>query len=217
MHDRRSFLHSLLVLGGAAGLGLPFGQAVAAADEGYVQVNPVQPTDNPAKIEVLEFFSYGCPHCNQFNPMLDRWLARQSADIEFRRVPVTFGRAAWANLARLYYTLDTLKEADRLNPEVFDALHNQRTNLFEVGAMASWLGKRGVDGKRFTDTYNSFGIQSQVRRADQLAKAYKVDGVPALAINGSYLVVAGEKQELMLTVADKLLTRVRAEKGGKRK
>lgn len=217
MHDRRSFLHSLLVLGGAASVGLPLQSLHAAADEGYVPVNPVQPTDNPAKIEVLEFFSYGCPHCNQFNPMLDRWIARQSGDVAFRRVPVTFGRAAWANLARLYYALDTLKEADRLSAGIFDALHNQRVNLFQPDSMASWLGRRGVDGKKFSETYNSFGIQSQVKRADQLAKAYKVDGVPALAIEGSYLVVAGEKQELMLTTADRLIGRIRAEKGGKRR
>jgi thiol:disulfide interchange protein DsbA len=105
-----------------------------------------------------------------------------------RRCPITFGRAAWANIAKLYYTLETTGDLAKLDGDVFKAIHGERINLFEEKALPEWVVKKGVDPKKFADTFNSFGVMSKVKRGDQLAQAYKIQGVPAMAVDGKYLV-----------------------------
>jgi len=146
----------------------------------YLPIVPAQMTDNPAKIEVIEFFSYGCPHCNEFHPTVSRWSASLPADVTFKRVPVSFGRPQWASLARLYYALETTGDLSRLDGAVFDALHKTGSKLYDDKSITEWVAAQGVDAKKFSDAYNSFGVVSKARRADQMSQAYKIQGVPAM-------------------------------------
>ena len=205
---RRSFVTGVFALFSALTVALPaFAQA-------YTPITPPQPTEDPAKIEVLEFFSYGCPHCAEFNPVLAAWVAKQQGDVVIRKVPVTFGRAAWTGIAKLYYTLEVTGDLHRLEAEVFKAIHVERQNLFEEKALTEWAAKKGVDPKKFGETFNSFGVMSKVRRGDQMAQAYKIQGVPAIAVEGKFLVGGKDFNETLAT-ADKLIAQARAEKAGK--
>lgn len=215
--DRRSFLCSLLAVSG--GLSLPAVVRAATEPDNIVILNPVQPTDSgPGKIEVLEFFSYGCSHCADFNPLLEPWVKKLPADVVFKRVPVGFGRAPWLNLSKMHYALESMGLGDKLAADIFDAIFKDHERLdLGLERMTAWLGKKGVDTKQFTAAFNSFTVQSQVKRAETLTKNFKIDGTPTLAIDGRYLVTADPKYANMLPTASKLITRVRGEKGGKGK
>jgi protein dithiol oxidoreductase (disulfide-forming) len=209
-HSRRGFTGFVFALF--------FGLTVAAPSFGqgapYTPINPAQPTEDAGKIEVLEFFSYGCPHCADFNPLLTAWVAKQPADVVVRKVPITFGRAAWANIAKLYYTLEITGDLRRLEADVFTAIHGERANLFDEKTLTDWVVKKGVDPKKFVEPFNSFGVMSKVKRGDQMAQAYKITGVPALTVEGKYLVGDVSFNE-KLVVADKLIAQARSEKSGK--
>ena len=211
--DRRTFVAAVLAAAATLTTALPAAAQTAGKD--YTPIVPAQPTEDAAKIEVIEFFSYGCPHCSDFHPLLSAWIAKQPADVVVRKVPISFGRAAWANAARLFYALEATGDLGRLDAEVFKAIHGDRVNLFEENAIKDWVGKKGVDAKKFGDTFASFGVGSKVKRGDQLAQAYKIQGVPALAVEGKYL-VGGKDFNEALAIADKLIAKARAEKSGKK-
>jgi len=209
---RRSFVSSIFALVAALTVAIPsFAQTVG---KDYTMISPAQPTEDANKIEVIEFFSYGCPHCADFNPLLHAWAAKLPGDVVLKKVPITFGRAAWANIARLYYALKVTGDFERLDGEVFKAIHNDRVNLFDEKSLFEWVAKKGVDQKKFAEAFSSFGVMSQVKRGDQLAQAYKIQGVPALAIDGKYL-VGGKDFNEQLAIADKLIAKARSEKSGK--
>ena len=210
---RRNFVRSIFALSAALTVAMPALAQTAGKD--YTPITPAQPTDDAAKIEVLEFFSYGCPHCSDFHPLISAWAAKQPGDVVFKRVPVSFGRAAWANAAKLYYTLEATGDLAKLDGDVFKAIHNDRTNLFDEKAILEWVTKKGVDPKKFSETFNSFGVMSKVKRGDQLAQSYKISGVPAVAVDGKYL-VGGQSFGEVLGTADKLIAKARAEKPGKK-
>ena len=211
--NRRHFVASFLALGTGLTVTNPVFAQTAGKD--YTPINPAQPTDDPAKIEVLEFFSYGCPHCHDFHPIISAWAAKLPSDIIFKRVPITFGRAAWANIAKLYYTLESTGDLAKLDMDVFKAIHNERINLFDEKTLTEWVIKKGVDPKKFADTFNSFGVMSKVKRGDQLAQGHKIQGVPAISIEGKYL-VGGKDFTEQLAIADKLIAKARSEKPGKK-
>ena len=205
----KQFLLGLTVLFAAASV-----QAQFAPGVDYQELSPAQTTDTPGKIEVIEFFWYGCPHCYSFEPVLDPWIKKLSKDTQFRRVPAIFSDE-WAKGARAFYALDAIGEEQRLHKTLFDAVHqNQRLNVANEAALTEWLEKQGVDTKKFTAAYSSFSVESKVKRAAQLTQAYKIDGVPAMAINGKYVVSASaaNSRERMLAIADYLIDRTR--KGG---
>ena len=205
--DRRSFVATAFALGAA------FAMPAFAQNAPYTPITPAQPTEDASKIEVVEFFSYGCPHCADFNP-LHAWAAKQPGDVVVKKVPITFGRAAWANIAKLYYTLEITGDLQRLEGDVFKAIHVERQNLFEEKALTEWVVKKGVDAKKFSETFNSFGVMSKVKRGDQMAQAYKIQGVPALAVEGKFL-IGGKDFNDTLAIADSLITKARSEKSGK--
>jgi thiol:disulfide interchange protein DsbA len=211
--SRRYFVSAVFALGTALTVTMPAVAQTAGKD--FTPITPAQPTEEPAKVEVLEFFSYGCPHCADFNPVLSAWSAKLPADVVLKKVPITFGRGAWANIAKLYYTLEITGDLARLEGDVFKAIHNDRVNLFEEKALTDWVLKKGVDAKKFNETFNSFGVMSKVKRGDQLAQAYKIQGVPALAVDGKYL-VGGKDFSEQLAIADKLIAKARSEKTGKK-
>ncbi|MGA7478411.1 MAG: thiol:disulfide interchange protein DsbA/DsbL [Azonexus sp.] len=210
---RRSFVTTIFALGAALTVAMPSWAQTVGKD--YTLISPAQPTEDAGKIEVLEFLSYGCPHCADFNPLVTAWAAKLPGDVVFRKVPITFGRAAWANIAKLYYALKVTGDLDRLESDVFKAIHNDRINLFDEKSLLEWVAKKGVDQKKFAEAFNSFGVMSQVKRGDQMAQAYKIQGVPALAVDGKYL-VGGKDFNEQLAIADKLIAKARSEKSGKK-
>lgn len=196
---------------------LAFAAAAGAADlvEGrdYAALKPAQPTENAGKIEVVEFFSYGCNHCADFHPLLSGWAAKLPKDVALRKVPVSFGRAQWASIAKLYYALEAMGELPRLDADVFKAIHVERAKLFSDDAITAWVAQKGVDGKKFAEYFASFGVASKLQQGDQMAKAYKIEGVPTLAVNGKYMILnngLGGYDDL-LTRVDKLVAKERAE------
>lgn len=191
----------------AGALGLSCAQAERSA---YTTLNPPQPTSGGGQIDVIEFFSYGCPHCYNFDPILSKWRAAQKKDVNFIHVPVSFGRPEWAALGRLYITLKAMGLDEKLHAKVFDAYQKERVRLGDEGARNEWLVKQGVDVKKFNDTWRSFGVETQAKRAEQLSAAYRIQGVPSLAINGRYM-IDGEGEQTLKT-ADELLQRIRAGK-----
>jgi thiol:disulfide interchange protein DsbA len=183
----------------------------------YVAIVPAQTTDNPAKIEVLEFFSYGCPHCSDFHPTISKWAAKLPADVTFKRVPVSFGRAQWASLSKLFYALEATGDLARIDGAVFHALHEKGLKLYDDKSIAEWVSAQGVDAKKFHDAYNAFGVVSKVKRGDQLAQGSKIQGVPALVVDGKYLIINEGIKDYADLVArtDKMIDKVRAERNRK--
>jgi protein dithiol oxidoreductase (disulfide-forming) len=188
-------------------------QAELVEGEDWRAITPPQPGDVPGKIEVLEFFSYGCPHCGSLNPLVKQWESTLREDVVLRRVPVTFGRQAWANLARLFYALDSLDELERLDQSVFNALHEQRAKLYTEPAILEWLADKEIDTQRFKDAFNSFDVQTKVGRSDYLAGRYQIDAVPTIVVAGRYAVLGQKAKGLpdLLAIADQLIDRARNE------
>jgi thiol:disulfide interchange protein DsbA len=152
----------------------------------YRTLEKAQQTDSGKKVEVTEFFWYSCPHCEAFEPSLAAWVKKNADKIVFKRVPVAF-RDSFIPQQKLYYTIEALGLTDNLHPRVFRAIHVERQKLDTDKQILDFIAKQGVDAKKFADTYNSFGVQTKVGRATQLQGAYKVDGVPMVAIDGRYV------------------------------
>ncbi len=171
-----------------------------------------QPTEQPKKVEILEFFSYGCPHCRDFDPLLEKWKKTLPEDAYLVRIPVGFGRQAWINLSRLYYTLEALGALDRLNEAAFAALHDKGIRLDQNEAQPDWAASNGIDKAKFIETSKSFSVQSKVQRADQIARNYKVDGVPMLIVNGKYI-AEGSDFPSILQNAENLIKLARKDQG----
>ncbi len=206
--------HHVMTLAGAVlALAAVLGGAPALAQvEGtnYSVLSPAQPTQSPGKIEVVEFFSYACPHCAEFYPLVSTWLAMQPKDVAFRRVPVGFERPPWINLQRAYFALLASGDFNRLDGALFAAIHQQQQPLFDEAALADWVGKNGGNAEKFAAAYTSFGINSQTVQADKMAEDYRITGVPTLVVEGKYVALGNTLSEL-LTNADKLIAKVRAE------
>ena len=192
-------------------------QQQLAVGRDYVEVNPAQPTDNPAKIEVIAFFSFACPHCADLNPSIVKWSAKLPADVDFKRVPVNFS-PFYQLMAQLYYTLEVIGELKRLDEAAFNAIHVKGLKLVDDKSIQEWAVAQGVDAKKFSDAYKSFGVSSKVKRANQLAQGAKIRGVPALFVDGKYLVVGQDikSHDDLLALADKVIAKVRTERGGKK-
>jgi protein dithiol oxidoreductase (disulfide-forming) len=155
------------------------------AGKDFQVISPAQPT--PAgKIEVIEFFSYACPHCGSLQPSLAAWLKRKPANVEFRRVPAVF-QDSWLPYAQLYYTLEAMGLVDKLHHDVFAAIHNQKARLQDSKVLFDWVASKGVDRQKFIDTYNSFSVKSLTQRAVETTRRYSVPFTPALVVDGRFL------------------------------
>ncbi|MBK6601441.1 MAG: thiol:disulfide interchange protein DsbA/DsbL [Betaproteobacteria bacterium] len=177
-----------LALSLVAALPLAAAAQAPALQEGthYQRLKTPQPVDSGDKIEVLEFFSYGCPHCADLDPVLVGWQKALPADVQFRRVPVGFGREAWDNLGKAYYTLEALGVEARLTPEMFTAIHRGQTNLASPKTFFDWAAGKGLERKKVEDMFNSFAIAGKMNKANQVAKAYSVQGVPLVIVDGKF-------------------------------
>lgn len=183
-----------------------------AQDAGYVPVTPAQPSDTPGKIEVLEFFAYTCPHCAAIEPMVEDWVKTKPADVEFKRVPLAFN-AGMKPLQQFYYTLMALDRPD-LHNKAFNAIHGERKRLFDKKAMGEWAAEQGVDRAKFDAVFDSFSVQTQVERANQLAQAYHVEGTPSFAVGGKYMtspVLAGNSYDGAIQQINKLIPMARGQ------
>ena len=181
--SRRAVLTALLLM--ALGfIPAAWGQFTVGKD--YLLVNPPQPTDSGKNVEMIEFFWYGCPHCNALQPALGKWLANKPADVEYRRVPAVLGQS-WIPLTQAFYTFEALGLTDNFHHEAFAAIHKDKIKLNEPEVLFDWVAKRGVDKKKFMDTYNSFGVRSRVQRAIEMSRNYDVPGTPAIVIDGRYV------------------------------
>jgi len=215
MRFMKTLLAALAALACLAAASLAGAQDLRAGRDYDVLATP-QPTDAPGKVEVIEFFSYMCPHCMHFEPVLSKWVKAQPKDVAFRRMPVIF-RPQWEAPARLYFTLEALNELDRLHVAAFEAIHGKGANLTSDAAVADWAASQGVDRKKFADVYNSFTLQSKAARAKQAANAYRIPGVPTIVVAGKYRTpdnFPGSQEEL-LKIVDGLIAKARSEQGKK--
>lgn len=176
----------------------------------YARLPAPQPTEKNGKIEVVEFFSYGCPHCGDFEPILKPWVKALPADVSFRKVPVIFNDRSVPG-ARIYYTLEAMGLLDRLNDAVFHAVLRERVNLNDEKVLFEWVARQGVDRQKFADTYKSFAVETAVKRAADMTRGYGVDGVPVLIVGGKYKPINIKTFQEMLQISDGLIAKVRAE------
>ena len=161
----------------------PAAGAQPVAGQDYGVLSPPQPTESGKRVEVLEFFWYGCPHCNALQPALRVWLKQKPADVDFRRVPAVFADH-WLPLTWTYYAMDSMGIVDKLHYEVFHAIHEQKIRLSDPKVLFEWVARQGVDAQKFAEVYQSFGVRSRGTRSIEMTRAYDVPGTPALFVDG---------------------------------
>lgn len=147
---------------------------------------PQQSTDSGDKIEVLEFFWYGCPHCYSFEPYIKSWKKSKPENVEFTRVPAIF-RPDWEVQARAYYALSNMGVLEQVHGKIFEEIHKNKKTLNKFELMADFVEKNGVDRNKFAEEYNSFAVDGMVRKAKKKQTNYKIQGVPSIAVAGKYL------------------------------
>ena len=172
------------------------------AGKNYVPLSPAQPTDSPpGKVEVIEVFWYACPHCYVLDPLLESWRKTKPDYIDFKRVPVTWQEVHRAH-AHLFYTLSALGKEDALHKDVFELMHNDQGHqgnlLFLQGnaqetfsTMQQYAKSKGIAEGDFAGAWNSFTVQSNLSRADDIVRRFRIDGVPTILINGKYMTDEG--------------------------
>lgn len=162
--------------------------AQAAWDEGieYRVIKPPVPTQTGSKIEVVELFWYGCPHCFHLEPLIKQWKKNKPANVEFVRIPAIFSKH-WELLAKAFYTAEVLGVLDKIHTPLFDEIHVRKKHLNNKSELKAFFVKHGVKAEDFDNTFDSFMVNIKVNRARDLSKRYGIDGVPSLVVNGKYL------------------------------
>ena len=208
-----------LILSAALVTASLFGMTAQAADvpleagKTYVELTNPVPVSVPGKIEVVELFWYGCPHCYAFEPTINPWVEKLPKDVNFRRIPAMFG-GPWDAHGQLFLTLEAMGVEHKVHNAVFDAIQKQGKRLTKPDEMADFVATQGVDKDKFLATFNSFAIQGQIKQAKELAQKYGVQGVPTMIVNGKYRFDLGTSggPEQTLNVADQLIAKERAAK-----
>lgn len=162
----------------------------------YARLPTPQPPATPGKIEVIEFFSYTCPHCYDLDPTVKEWLKRKPDNVTFTQIAVAFG-ANWEPTARAYYAAEALGVLDKVHQPLFSALHQERRKLSTEDELAAFFAEHGVDQAAFRKAYASFQTETQLRRGNQLAQRFGVRGVPAVIVNGQYEVRSAKPFEVV--------------------
>ncbi|MGH8668118.1 MAG: thiol:disulfide interchange protein DsbA/DsbL [Burkholderiales bacterium] len=179
-----------------------------ASAQRYVELKPPQLTEAGGKIDVIEFFWYGCIHCYNLEPVLADWLKTLPDDAKFRRVPAVFN-PRWEHDARIFYAFEALGLLEKLHRPFFDAIHRDRLRTDDPKALAQWLQKQGVDAQKFSDVMKSFSVHSKTQRAKMMTAGYKIDGTPAMAVDGRYTVSASDA---MLDTVSQLIDQARKQR-----
>ena len=217
MEATHTLAHRGALLAAAFFAALAFAAAAPAQEvqEGkhYVRFNNPAPTGAGKKIEVIEFFSYGCPHCADLEPEMQAWMKTLPPDVQFRRVPVMF-QDRWVVLAKVYYTLEALGEEPRLSPEVFTAIHKSGTNLTSEKTFFDWAASKGLDRRKVEDMYNSFAIAGKINRAKTEAQQYNVQSVPMIIVDGKFITATDKvgSHAALPPAIDALVVKARAER-----
>jgi thiol:disulfide interchange protein DsbA len=215
--NRRRFSATLLSAAAASALvaGRPaFAQATPVEGKDFTRIEPPQPPGVPAgKVEVLEFFSYACPHCSSFEPTIEAWEKQLPAEVALRRVPVAFLMNA-DNFMRAYYALETTGAVQAMQLKIFRAIHIDRKRLEKGEDIAAFVGANGGDADKFLAAFKSFSVNTSVARAKKLMADYKIESVPALVVQGRWMTSPSQagSSERALAVVDQLVQRVRSGK-----
>jgi thiol:disulfide interchange protein DsbA len=179
----------------------------------YTELNPARPVSTGQNIEVLEFFYYGCPICYESQPHIARWLLKAGNDVILIRVPAVSSEG-WDSFARTYYTLDAMKEVQRLHWPVYDNHHFDGRKLNEEKNLLAWVSSNGVDAKRFAEVWHSPDTENKIKTAQKMLETYSVRGVPTFVVDGRYQTsarMAGGTRQLM-EVVDFLVARARRDR-----
>ena len=190
--------------------------AAASAQElgrDYTRLTLPQAPGAPAKVEVLEFFSWGCSHCAEMHPLIAEWEKQLPANAVVVKVPISLGHREWGQLVRAYYALEAMGELQRLDGAVFDAIHKERQLLFTEDRIAQWVAAQGVNEQKFRAEFNSTNVSTKASRAEQLARDYRVNQTPQLAVDGKYI-VRGQTHADSLAIARQLIDKAAAERKG---
>ena len=179
----------------------------------YTILASPQPTDGSGKIEVLEFFWYGCPHCDNLHPHIKAWLKNKPEDVSFRYVPTIF-RPSWVPGAKIFYAIEAIKATDILHDKVFDAIHRDKIDLNKEPILFGWVEKQGIDREKFEKTYRSFSVQNQVARSTQMSRQYQLTGTPSVVVGGKYLTSGsmGGSPQNTIKILEKLVEKTRQER-----
>lgn len=190
-----------------------FGSTLVHADKyvagkHYLKIFPEQPTISGDTVEIVEVFSYICPHCHRFQPHVEKWLkTHKPKGVKFVRMPAIF-RDSWAIYARAYYTAEALGVVNQIHTPLFQAIHAHKRRLGSEPAMMQFFADNGVNNKDFKKTFNSFSVDSKVRRSRELSRRYKVQSTPSIVVSGKYVVDPGHASgnfDEMLNIVDFLL------------
>jgi thiol:disulfide interchange protein DsbA len=183
--------------------------ASVQAQQPYQAINPPQPTEG-GKVEVTEFFWYGCPHCFALEPDVAAWTKKVPADVVFKRVPAV-ANPQWEQAAMIFYTLEAMGLLEQYHQKVFEAYHKDNQNLAVPRIREEWLKKVGIDVAKFNDVAKSFSVSTKVNRAKQMTNNYKVDSVPRVFVGGKYYATVDTPQ--VFTVVNQLVDMARKESG----
>lgn len=207
----------MLVIAAIAALVSGPAMAAPVAGTDYQPINPPQPTSDPSKIVVTEFFSYQCPHCFRFAKPYKAWIAKLPEDVKAERVAVSIGHPAWAPAAQAFYALTAMTKVPAIDDALFGAIHRQQLRLDTEAALTDWVGRQGIDKAAFSQAYRSFSVKLNTRRADDLSRSYRLPSVPALAIDGKYLISVADDGNFndQLEVANALIEEARRARKGK--
>ena len=187
-----------------------FAFATAYAQQGVARLEPPQPVENDGKVEVLEFFAYGCIHCANLEPSLEAWAKKQPADVKVKRIPSPVAIMGIDSTV-MYYSLEALGQIDRLHPKIFEAAHIEKVTLGNPAALNKWLEKNGVDPKKYEEVQKSFSVVTKVNRARKMVEQYKIQATPTLIVNGRYSLEQGNSgAQVMFGKVDQLIAEARA-------
>jgi len=210
MNMLRSALAALLLALAAAAANA---QPVAQLGRDYIRLEPAHPVASGDRIEVIEFFYYGCPVCYELEPKLSRWYFNGPGSVALRRVPA-LASDNWDNFAKLFYTLESMGQLARLHWPVYDNFHFNGMKLNEEPVMAAWVAHNGLDKQKFIDTYGSPQIQAKLATAREMTRSYDIKGVPSIVVDGKFLTSAamtGGTDEL-IKVVEQLVELARKER-----
>ncbi len=187
--------------------------AEAELDKDYKLISPSQPTHSGKKIEVMEFFFYGCSHCFHLHPALSAWDKKKPSDVEVVYVPTIFN-PNWEPMANTYYALEMMGQQKNLDDALYHAW-NDEVMLTDADQIADFVAKHGVDRQKFLDLYRSFSVQSKVTRSKQMVLAYHIQGTPTLVVDGKYAVINKVRPEDTIASLEAVIAMARKEHAGK--
>jgi protein dithiol oxidoreductase (disulfide-forming) len=187
------------------------GYANVVAGRDYNQLRTPQPVEVKGKTEVVEFFSFACPGCYQLHRQIMAWARKLPADVNFRRVPISFGKPGWEPLARAFYALEAIGDLDRVDTALFDAIHKERQPLFDQKSITAWMVSHGVDGAKFAAAWSSFGVSTRMAQNNRIIAGYQIAAVPSVVVDGRYNVL-GNTFDAMLVNASAVITKAKAER-----